>query len=363
LATPPGREASIGRPNRGGREFGGTLPDDEDRLALFIDFENLAIGARDRGGEINLSVIMDALSERGRVVVRRAYADWNLFSDYRVGLMSERIEMIEIPQRTGMVRKNAADIKLAVDALELAFEREFITTFVIASGDSDFTPLVLKLRELNRRVVGIGVEGSTSDLLPGACDEFLFYERLLGPGSAEPRAGRRRAAGREGETMNDLAEISRLVTQTLAGLQRSTGGPALSSMIKRVLVRKDPTFSEGDYGFRAWGELMRHLESIGVIELHTGTAEGDPIVDFPAAGGGEEQAFELLRKTVSELEERNGSPPLSGLKNELRRRQPNFSEKNFGYGGFLQFVKAAAAKGVVDLEWDDEDEDYFLTAV
>ncbi|MGH2786359.1 MAG: NYN domain-containing protein [Actinomycetota bacterium] len=340
------------------------MPDDEERLALFIDFENLAIGARDRGGEINMSVIMDALSERGRVVVRRAYADWNLFSDYRSHLMAERIEMLEIPQRTGMVRKNAADIKLAVDALELAFQREFITTFVIASGDSDFTPLVLKLRELNRRVVGIGVEGSTSELLPGACDEFLFYERLAGPGSAEPSPRRRRGGGEaDNGALTDLAEISRRVTQTLAGLQRSAGGPVLSSMIKRVLVRKDPTFSEGDYGFRAWGELMRHLESIGVIELHAGAAEGDPFVDFPATGGGEEQAFELLRDTVAELEKRGDAPPLSGLKNELRRRQPSFSEKNFGYGGFLQFVKAAAAKGVVDLEWDEDDEDYFLTAV
>src|ERR687892_1625037 len=156
---------------------------DEERLALFVDFENLAIGARDRGEVLDLGAVMDALSERGRVVVRRAYADWNLFSDHRAGLMSERIEMIEIPQRTGIVRKNAADIKLAVDALELAFERDYVTTFVVASGDSDFTPLVLKLRELNRRVVGVGIEGSTSALLPGACDEFLFYERLLGTDS------------------------------------------------------------------------------------------------------------------------------------------------------------------------------------
>src|SRR5918992_2950241 len=137
------------------------MANDEDRLALFVDFENLAIGARDRGEELDFGVIMDALSERGRVVIRRAYADWNLFSDHRHGLAAQRIEMIEIPQRTGMLRKNAADIKLAVDALEFAFQREFITAFVIASGDSDFTPLVLKLRELNKRVIGVGVEGST----------------------------------------------------------------------------------------------------------------------------------------------------------------------------------------------------------
>ena len=142
--------------------------DPEERIALFVDFENMAIGAKERGVKLDMGVIMDALSERGRVVIRRAYADWNLFSDHRQGLVAQRIEMLEVPQRTGMVRKNAADIKLAVDALELAFQREFVTTFVVASGDSDFTPLVLKLRELNRRVIGVGVEGSTSELLPGA---------------------------------------------------------------------------------------------------------------------------------------------------------------------------------------------------
>jgi uncharacterized protein (TIGR00288 family) len=150
------------------------MADDEERIALFVDFENLALGARDRGEKLDMAVVMDALTERGRVVARRAYADWNLFSEYRQGLLGQRIEMIEIPQRAGTVRKNAADIKLAVDALELAFQRDFVTTFVVGSGDSDFTPLVLKLRELNKRVIGVGVEGSTSELLPGACDEFIF---------------------------------------------------------------------------------------------------------------------------------------------------------------------------------------------
>jgi len=344
---------------------------EEERIALFLDFENLALGARDRGEKLDMAVIMDALSERGRVISRLAYADWNLFADHRQGLVSQRIEMIEIPQRTGMVRKNAADIKLAVDALELALERDYITTFVIASGDSDFTPLVLKLRELNKRVIGVGVEGSTSELLPGACDEFLFYERLLGPGTVKAAPKRRRRKRDNGDDegssdtgeVSDTAEISRLVTTTLSGLQRSTDGPILSSMVKRVLLRKDPTFSENDYGFRAWGELMRHLAGLGVIELTEGGADGDPVVDFPTDGGGEAKAFELLREVVESLEKRNGPPPLSSLKNELRKRQRGFSEKNYGYGGFLQFVKAATARGIVDMEWSDKDEDYFLSAL
>jgi len=340
------------------------VAEEEDRIALFLDFENLALGARDRGEKLDMSVITDALSERGRVVTRRAYADWNLFAEHRQGLVAQRIEMIEIPQRTGMVRKNAADIKLAVDALELALEREYITTFVIGSGDSDFTPLVLKLRELNKRVIGVGVEGSTSELLPGACDEFLFYERLAGPGTvkAAPKRRRRKKEDDEEESTSDTAEVSRLVATTLSGLQRSTDGPILSSMVKRVILRKDPTFTESDYGFRAWGELMRHLESAGVIELKEGSAGGDPVVDFPADGGGEAKAFDLLRDVVGNLEKKNGPPPLSSLKNELRKRQKGFSEKNYGYGGFLQFVKAADARGIIDMRWSDEDEDYFLSA-
>jgi uncharacterized protein (TIGR00288 family) len=339
------------------------MADDEQRIALFVDFENLAIGARDRGAQIDMGVVMEALSERGRVVVRRAYADWNLFSEHRQNLLAQRIEMIDIPQRTGMVRKNAADIKLAVDAVELSLQRDFVTTFVVASGDSDFTPLVLKLRELNKGVIGVGVEGSTSELLPGACDEFLFYETLLGRGSGEGRSRRRGNRGERGRAngATDVAEISRLVTRTLSGLQRSLDGPVLSSMIKRAILRKDPTFSESDYGFRAWGELMRHLAGTGAIELRAGSAGGDPVVDFSSDGAGEEHAFGLLQEVVRDLERRAGPPPLSGLKNELRKRDPGFSEKDFGYGGFLQFVKAARAKGFVSMEWNDDSEDYYVT--
>lgn len=331
---------------------------DEERIALFIDFENIALGARDRGQKLDVSVIMDALSERGRVVYRRAYADWNLFSEHRQNLVDQRIEMIDIPQRSGTFRKNAADIKLAVDAIELAHGREFITTFVIASGDSDFTPLVLKLRELNRRVIGVGVEGSTSYLLPGACDEFLFYDRLIeasGRGAPEPVRSRRREE-------DPTAQLSRLVTGTLAGLQRSTDGPVLSSMIKRAILRKDPAFTESEYGFRTWSEVMHHLERKGVIELHEGSAQGDPTVDFAEESSSETQAFELLRNVVADLEAGGESPPLSGLKNQMRKRDPSFSEKQFGYGGFLQFVKAAAAKGLIELGWDDDAEDYLLSA-
>jgi uncharacterized protein (TIGR00288 family) len=374
---------------------------EEERIALFLDYENLAIGARDDlgGMRFDLKPLSDALAERGRVVVRRAYADWSYFDEDRRMLTSHHVELIEIPQRMGAVRKNAADIKMAVDAIELSFERDYITTFVICTGDSDFTPLVAKLRELNKRVIGVGLEASTSRMLPPACDEFLFYERLEGvnappskrrgeSGRGRGRGGRdRQPSGRgrsaseqapppeldepivdeveadeveQQDKANDPAELQKLVTQTLSGLGRSTGGAVLASTLKRALLRKDPTFSEADYGFRAFGELLRHLEERKIIELTIGSAKGDPEVSFPEHSRSEEDAFALLRDVVGELEQAGSPAPLSGLKDHLRRRSPEFSEKEFGFGGFLQFCKAARARGIVSMEWDEDADDYVL---
>ncbi|HVL98312.1 MAG TPA: NYN domain-containing protein [Egibacteraceae bacterium] len=359
---------------------------DEERIALFIDYENLAIGAReDLGGmAFDLKPVADALAERGRVVVRRAYADWSYFDNDRRMLTQQHVELIEIPQRMGAVRKNAADIKMAVDAVELSFERNYVTTFVICTGDSDFTPLVGKLRELNKRVIGVGLQASTSALLPPACDEFLFYERLEGVNVPQRKSRGSRRGGRTAVSAakparnvsevpavpevelektpakGEPAELGKLVTQTLAGLHRSTGGEVLASTLKRALLRKDPTFSEADYGFRGFGELLRHLESRKVIELSPGTAKGDPEVSFPEESSGEDGAFALLRDVVADLQRTNGPPPLSGLKDKLRKRQPDFSEKEFGFGGFLQFAKAARTRGVVTMDWDDDADDYVL---
>jgi uncharacterized protein (TIGR00288 family) len=356
----------------------------EERLALFIDHENVAIGARDIGYRFDPRPLLDALAERGRLVMRRAYADWNLFSDDRRDMVDANVELIEIPQRGDSVRKNAADIQMAVDAMELALTREFVSTFVIVSGDSDFTPLVSKLRELNKRVIGVGLKGSTSAMLPPACDEFIFYDRLegiplrqrQGPGrnngrskkspggaaSAKPKTATHHADKEAKSTQKqDLRKLERLLTRTLAGIQSSSAGPVQASNLKRALLRKDPTFSEADYGFRGFRELLRHLADNKVITLTSGSAPGDPEVDFPSAPRDEDSAFQLLRTTVKELMEELGvDPPLSGLKDQLRKREPDFSEKDLGYSGFLQFCKAAVTKDVVEMDWEDEDEEYYL---
>jgi uncharacterized protein (TIGR00288 family) len=354
--------------------------DQEDRIALFLDYENLALGAREHlgGMAFDLRPIADALAERGRVVVRRAYADWSYFDEDRRMLTRSHVELIEMPQRMGASRKNAADIKMAVDAVELAFERGYISTFVICTGDSDFTPLVHKLRELNKRVIGVGVEKSTSALLPPACDEFLYYDRLEGVDVPAPRS---RRGGRPArlpsaepqqveqepeqqpaveEPVRDVDTLAVFVAQTVAGLQGSSSGAVTASTLKRTLLRKDPTFSESDYGFRTFGELLRHLAERNVIELAEGPAKGDPEVSLPEHGDREE-AFGLLRSVVQDLTGGQGAVALSGLKNQLRRARPDFSEKKLGYRSFLQFCKAAATSGVVHLQWSPDADDYLVS--
>jgi hypothetical protein len=357
---------------------------DDERIALFLDYENLAIGARDGLGvaPFDFGPVADALAERGRVVARRAYADWSAFDEDRRLLARAQVELIEIPQRLGGSRKNAADIKMAVDAIELAFARGFITTFAIGTGDSDFTPLVHKLRELDKRVIGIGVQSSTSALLPPACDEFLFYDRLPGVEPGQPtRRGRARTRPQAvpieqpieqpveqpveeplpppAEEPAPADDPAQLITRTLAGLQRHTDGPVLASRLKRAVLRKDPTFDEADHGFRAFGELLRHLESEHVLQLREGSAQGDPEVTFPEDGSEVDDAFALLVDVVRQLQA-SGSPQLSGLKDQLRKRRPAFSEKRYGFNTFLSFAKAARARNLIAMEWDVGANEYLL---
>jgi uncharacterized LabA/DUF88 family protein len=383
---------------------------DDERIALFLDYENLAIGARDGLGvtPFDFGPIADALAERGRVVARRAYADWSNFDEDRRLLTRAQVELIEMPQKMGS-RKNAADIKMAVDAVEMAFERSFITTFAIGTGDSDFTPLVHKLRELDKRVIGIGVQSSTSALLPPACDEFLFYDRLPGVEPlfiAAPRRGRGRGRApaaaaaaapvtppvradpaapafadpvvpsftdltvpsfaepieppEEAVVSADDRDLGALIARTLVGLQRHADGPVLASRLKRAILRKDPTFDEADHGFRGFGELLRHLDGEGVVTLAEGSAKGDPEVTFPADEPAEDNAFRLLVEVVGELQGAGTAPQLSGLKNKLRKHTPDFSEKRYGFNSFLSFAKAARARDLIEMEFDDDTGDYLL---
>lgn len=371
------------------------MANEDERIALLLDYENLAIGARDGLGVAPFAFgpLADALAERGRVVVRRAYADWSAFDEDRRLMARAQVELIEIPQRIGGSRKNAADIKLAVDAIELAYERGFVTTFAIGTGDSDFTPLMHKLRELDKRVIGIGVQDSTSALLPPACDEFLFYDRLPGvEPTIEPRPRNRRRGAPKPATGAPAAvetpaattpavvtpapvedpvdepvvasteerDVAALVGSTLTGLLRHSDGPVLASRLKRAILRKDPTFDESDHGFRGFGELLRHLDNQGVLILTSGSAQGDPEVGFPEDSPADADAFALLVDVVRELAASGAAPQLSRLKNQLRKRMPDFDEKRYGFGSFLSFAKAARTRDLLAMEWNDDAGDYLL---
>ena len=308
----------------------------EPRIAVFLDYENLAIGSRDNlGADFNFGPVADALAERGRVIHRKAYADWSYFDSDRRMLTRHQVELIDIPQKMGGSRKNAADIKMAIDAIELALDRDYITTFVICTGDSDLSPLVQKLRELDRRVIGVGVRQSTSKLLPPACDEFMFYDNLVADDD-EPAKKKKGKANDDGPT--PTADIS-LVTSTLAGLS-SSSGTVRSSSLKRALLRKDPTFSEAELGYRTFGALLADLSAQGLVEL-TGT--GDPEVTLSGTNAAE--IDELLTALIKE----DGPIPLTGLKTAIRKRDSDFNERTLGYRNFNSFVTAAEARGIIKI--------------
>jgi uncharacterized LabA/DUF88 family protein len=313
-------------------------PELEPRIAVFLDYENLAIGARDNlGAPFDFGPVADALAERGRVIHRKAYADWSYFDSDRRMLTRHQVELVDIPQKMGGSRKNAADIKMAIDAIELALDRDYLTTFVICTGDSDLSPLVQKLRELDRQVIGVGVRQSTSKLLPPACDEFMFYDNLVSDVDDEPK----RKGSRDDEPK--AADLS-LVTSTLAGLS-SSSGTVRSSGLKRALLRKDPTFSEAELGFRNFGALLASLADRGLIEL---SGKGDPEVAL--SGSSAVEVDELLTTLVKE----DGPIALSGLKTALRKRDPDFSERNLGYRNFGSFVTAAEARGIISITGKDD---------
>ncbi len=156
------------------------------------------------------------------------------------------------------------------------------------------------------------------------------------------------------------SDVGLLVARTLSGLQRHADGPVRASMLKRAILRKDPTFDEADQGFRGFGELLRHLESQRVVELRRGSAQGDPEVTFPEDDSADDDAFQLLVDVVRALQASGSPPQLSGLKNQLRKRLPAFSEKRYGFNSFLSFAKAARARDLIAMEWDDDAGDYLL---
>jgi uncharacterized protein (TIGR00288 family) len=242
---------------------------DERKIALFCDLENIALGVRDSEvGKFDIHRVLERLLEKGKIIVKKAYADWERYSDYKRPFHEAAIELIDIPQKY-YSGKNSADIKMVVDAMDLSYSKEHLDTFVLLSGDSDFSPLVSKLKENNKYVIGIGVKNSSSNLLVDNCDEFIYYEDVWRDSAKAPQlAGLTKKA----------AEAFSLMVESIQALVRENKDVLWGSMIKQTMQRKKPSFNEGYYGYSTFSELLEDAERKNIIKLKKDQRSGTYIV-------------------------------------------------------------------------------------
>jgi uncharacterized protein (TIGR00288 family) len=242
----------------------------EHTLAVFIDFENLALGFKGKKDKrFEIQKVLERLVEKGKVIVKKAYADWIDYAEYKRPLHEAAIELIEIPKRS-MSGKNSADIRLCVDALDLCYSKEHIDTFVIVSGDSDFSPLVSKLKENGKRVIGLGMKESSSNLLIDNCDEFIYYEDLERPIGTPPKI--------EQDLPEKKKEAFQLLVDSVVALVRENKEVLWSSLVKETMKRKKPSFNESYHGYRTFSDLLEDAEKEGIIRLQTDTRSGTYVI-------------------------------------------------------------------------------------
>jgi uncharacterized protein (TIGR00288 family) len=242
---------------------------DERKIALFCDLENVALGVRDSEiKKFDINLVLARLVEKGKIIVKKAYADWERYSEFKRPCHEAGIELIDIPQKR-YSGKNSADIKMAVDALEMCYTKEHLDTFVVLSGDSDFSPLVSKLKENNKQVIGLGVKNSSSNLLIDSCDEFIFYEDVWREKQRAPTL-----TGMNKQT----SEVMKLMIDAIKALMRENKDVLWGSMIKQTMQRKRPSFNESYYGFSTFSELLEEAEKQGIVKLKKDQRSGTYIV-------------------------------------------------------------------------------------
>ncbi len=241
---------------------------DEPLIAVFIDFENLAIGVRQmRAGKFQIQLILKRLLEKGRTVFKRAYCDWGNYQDAMREFHAQGVEMIDIPQ-TKVSGKNSADIRMVVDALDLCYSKNHIDVFALISGDSDFSPLVSKLKENNKRVIGCGVKVSTSDLLIANCDEFIYYDDLI------RTAKKATSTRKQNEPKDKNQEAYDRVAEVLHSIEQDYD-PLWGSTLKQAIRRVYPGFNENYYGFSSFSDLLEHLQAKELLELEYDERRGN----------------------------------------------------------------------------------------
>lgn len=277
-----------------------STPPDAQNMALFCDFENVALGVRDaKYDKFDINKVLERLLLKGSIVVKKAYCDWERYKAFKASMHEASFELIEIPhlRQSG---KNSADIRMVVDALDLCYTKSHVRTFVLITGDSDFSPLVSKLRENNKVVIGVGVKKSTSDLLIANCDEFIFYDDLVRE-KAKPKARKKSASKQKSATKEEARvlesadsadagatvqeedrqqEALELVMETIEALfaERGAEEKIWGSMVKQALKRRKPGFSESYYGFRSFSKLLEEARAHKLVELEHDDKSGGTII-------------------------------------------------------------------------------------
>ncbi|MGA2548647.1 MAG: NYN domain-containing protein [Burkholderiaceae bacterium] len=263
-------------------------------MALFCDFENIALGVRDaKYAQFDINRVLERLLVKGSIVVKKAYCDWERYKEFKSTMHEAAFELIEIPhvRQSG---KNSADIRMVVDALDLCYTKLHVDTFVIISGDSDFSPLVSKLRENNRFVIGVGVKNSTSDLLSGNCDEFIYYDDLVRAQETKRKQASKKATSKtavsadkpasaktEDERRQDAIDFLVETVEALIG-ERGSDEKIWGSMIKQTMKRRRPGFNESYYGFRTFKDLMEEAQVRGVLSMQPDEKTGQYMVKLAA---------------------------------------------------------------------------------
>jgi uncharacterized protein (TIGR00288 family) len=297
-------------------------------MALFCDFENVALGVRDANyAAFDLSKVLERLLLKGSIVVKKAYCDWSRYKEFKATMHEASFELIEIPhvRQSG---KNSADIRMVVDALDLCYTKEHVDTFVIISGDSDFSPLVSKLRENNKVVIGVGVKNSSSDLLIANCDEFIFYDDLVRP---KPARGRSRSG--------------------TAAAKTASGRTPKAAQAKTADAKTKTTDAK-----------TTDAKTAETKPAETKAAETEPAETEPAAAATpptdkKQEAWDLVVKTYEALVEERGEGEKvwgSMIKQTLKRRKPGFNESYYGFRSFRQLLEEAGARGILELEHDEK---------
>jgi uncharacterized protein (TIGR00288 family) len=257
--------------------------DSNETLAVFLDLENIALGALDaKFAAFDIRKVLERLLLKGHIVVKKAYCDFERYKTFKRGLHEAAFELIDIPhvRQSG---KNSADIRMVVDALDLCYTKSHVDTFVIISGDSDFSPLVSKLRENDKTVIGVGVKNSTSDLFINNCDEFLYYDDLVRVDPARKRpsmAASAPAAKTSRDNGPPVGEALNLLTKTLEALRAARGEDYQihGSLMKVTMKRQNPGFNERAYGFRAFNDLLKEAQKRGLLKLEADKQAGTYIV-------------------------------------------------------------------------------------